>query len=185
MYQSNSCIKHFFFSFPSDFFIYQLDFFVFDLLEPWILRYFAFWVPICFGSFCFLYFRIQWMLLTMNKVKFSLLENWNAAMGYAVYKIEFTSWKTSCLVVYSPTSANIISPEAHVMPCLHAQNFKFKINIVHVTFLQYVWIKPNWSILTNVENLTSNFGQSVQIYCREKEQEVGDDLSACVLNLLL
>ena len=41
------------------------------------------------------------------------------------------------------------------------------------------------TILTNVENLTSNFGQSVQIYCREKEQEVGDDLSACVLNLLL
>ena len=63
--------------------------------------------------------------------------------------------------------------------------FQIKINIVHVTFFQYVWVKPNWSILTNVENLTNNFGQSVQIYCREKEQEVGDNLSACVLNLLL
>ena len=45
------------------------------------------------------------------------------------------------------------------------------INIYCVTFLQCVWIKPNSSGLTNVENVTSNFRQFIQICCREKEKE--------------
>ena len=53
---------------------------------------------------------------------------------------------------------------------LHTK-FPIAIKISHVAFLQCVWIKPHSSNLTNVESLTSNFGQSVQMCCREKEKE--------------
>ena len=53
---------------------------------------------------------------------------------------------------------------------LHTK-FPIAIKISHVAFFQCVWIKPHSSNLTNVESLTSNFGQSVQICCREKEKE--------------
>ena len=45
------------------------------------------------------------------------------------------------------------------------------INISQITFLQCVRIKPHSFSLTNVENSTSNFRQSVKICCREKEKE--------------
>ena len=53
--------------------------------------------------------------------------------------------------------------------------FQIEINISYVVFLQCTWIEPHSSSLTNVENLTSNFGQSVQICCREKEKEENND----------
>ena len=37
--------------------------------------------------------------------------------------------------------------------------------------LQCAWIKPHSSIITNIENLTSNLRQSVEIYCGEKQKE--------------
>ena len=42
--------------------------------------------------------------------------------------------------------------------------------------------KPHSSSLTNEENLTNNFGQSVQIFCREKEKEGnnGNSKAFCV-----
>ena len=49
--------------------------------------------------------------------------------------------------------------------------FQTGISFCHVTFFQCVWIKPHSSSLTNVENLTSNFCQSFQIFCRENEKE--------------
>ena len=48
--------------------------------------------------------------------------------------------------------------------------FQIGINICHVTFLQCAWIKLDSSSLANVENVTSNFGRSLRIYCREKEK---------------
>ena len=50
-------------------------------------------------------------------------------------------------------------------------NSQIVINIYCVTFLQWVWIKPHSSGLTNVEHFTSNFCQFIQICCREKEKE--------------
>ena len=48
--------------------------------------------------------------------------------------------------------------------------FQSGINICHITFLQRVRIKSQPSSLTNVENSKSNFPQSVQICCGEKER---------------
>ena len=48
--------------------------------------------------------------------------------------------------------------------------FQIGMNICHVMFFQCAWIKLHSSSLTNVENLTTNFGQSIQIYFREKEK---------------
>ena len=50
---------------------------------------------------------------------------------------------------------------------------KFQIgkNICHITFFQCVRIEPHLSSLKNMENSTSNFRQSVQICCGEKERE--------------
>ena len=45
------------------------------------------------------------------------------------------------------------------------------IDISHIMFLQCVWIKPHSSSLINLENLKSNFGQSVQNCCREEQKE--------------
>ena len=62
---------------------------------------------------------------------------------------------------------------------LHTK-FPIAIKISHVAFFQCVWIKPHSSNLTNVESLTSNFGQSVQICCREKEENNSNCKAFCV-----
>ena len=38
-------------------------------------------------------------------------------------------------------------------------------------FPQGVWIRPHSPSLSNKRNLATNFGESVQICCREKEKE--------------
>ena len=60
--------------------------------------------------------------------------------------------------------------------------FQIGINIWRITFLQWVQIKPHPSSLTNIENSTSNFCQSVQICCREKgkEENNGNCKAFCV-----
>ena len=49
--------------------------------------------------------------------------------------------------------------------------FQIGVSICQIILLQYVWIKPHSSSLTNEENLTSNFCQSFQICCGEKGRE--------------
>ena len=53
--------------------------------------------------------------------------------------------------------------------------FQIRINTSHITLLQYVWIKPHLSGLTDVKNYTSNFDQSIQVWCREKEKEENNE----------
>ena len=43
-----------------------------------------------------------------------------------------------------------------------------------MTFVQCVRIEPHSSSLTNVENSSSNFRQSVQICCRGEQKEEGN-----------
>ena len=64
--------------------------------------------------------------------------------------------------------------------------FQIGLDIYHIAFLQCSRIKSDSPILINAEKSTSSFRQSLQICCgeEEREQEVGDDLSVCVLNLL-
>ena len=54
-------------------------------------------------------------------------------------------------------------------------------------FFQSVRIEPHSPSLINLENLTSNFREFVQICCgeeeEEREQDVGNHLSVSVLNL--
>ena len=54
---------------------------------------------------------------------------------------------------------------------LSRTKFQGGINICYITFLQCVRIKPQSPSLTNAENSTSNFHQSIQISCRGKERE--------------
>ena len=70
MYQSNSCIKRFFFSFPLDFFTYRLDFSVCLSLQFSAVFHFGFH-PVLEFLFLVL-FWVQWMLVTVNKAEFSL-----------------------------------------------------------------------------------------------------------------
>ena len=56
--------------------------------------------------------------------------------------------------------------------------FHIVINISQITFSN----KPHLSSVTNVENLTRNFRQLIEICCREKEKEKnnGDCKAICV-----
>ena len=146
----------------------------FDLFEPWILCCFPFWISSSFGASFFVLFQMQWTLVTVNKARFSLRKtvvtfSEISTMRCAVYKIEFAPWKTYSLMCRR-TSAIIISFEAHGMSCLNGRNSRLEKNICHVMFLQCAWVKLHSSSLTNVEQLTSNFGHSVQIYNRGKEK---------------
>ena len=125
----------------------------FDLLESWIFCCFPFWILSCFGV-CFLYFFgcseswLPWIRLRFHCGKLLTFSE-ILAMGYAMYKIEFTSRKTVC----PPFLLSL-----KYMTC-HVCTLKIELNISHVTFLQWMWTKPHSSSLTNVENLTSNFSR--------------------------
>ena len=78
----------------------------------------------------FVLFRMLWMMVTMNKVKFSLQKTMITfskfpATGCVVYKIEFTSWKTFTIFIRSvvcPLTSAIIFSEAHGVSYFHARN---------------------------------------------------------------
>ena len=141
MYQSNSCIEQLLFSFHSYFFIYQLNFCVFQpvwdclllsILGPRLFRDFSF----------FILFRMLWMIITMSKAKFSLLKTLITfskclATGWAIYKIKCTSWKAFLTLTYFLVcllaSAIIIFSEAHGMSCFHTQNFKLVQVMMNMT----------------------------------------------------
>ena len=140
----------------------------FDLSESWTLNFCSFYFgfyPVLEFLF-FLLFQIQRMLVIVNKSRFSPRKIFKTFIkiptkGYPVYKIESTSSKRSRLL------------ECHLLPPLLFSHTKFQIeiNISHVTFLPFVWIKRHLSSLTNVENLTRKLGHSDQICCREKGKE--------------
>ena len=106
MYQSISTIEHFFFSFPSYFFIDQLNFRFLTCLTIW--------------AKCSLESSVTFHLV--SKFLFFVL-------------------------------------------------FGCRESSEYITLLQCVWIGPHSSSLTNVENWTSHFRQSVQIWCREEQRE--------------
>ena len=78
----------------------------------------------------FVLFRMLWLMVTMNKVKFSLQKTMITfskfpATGCVVYKIEFTSWKTFTIFIRSvvcPLTSAIIFSEAHGVSYFHAWN---------------------------------------------------------------
>ena len=78
----------------------------------------------------FVLFRMLWMMVSMNKVKFSLQKTMITfskfpATGCVVYKIEFTSWKTFTIFMRSvvcPLTSAIIFSEAHGVSYFHARN---------------------------------------------------------------
>ena len=128
MYLSNSCIKHFFFSFPSDLFIYQLYFFVF--WPVWTFNFLL--LSILFWNFCFffIFFRMLWMLVTVNKAKFSprkKLVTIVKSQHVPCIRLSLHHVKTfRCSFVYPLTFAIIIFSEAHGMSCFHTRNFKLQ-----------------------------------------------------------
>ena len=129
------------------------------------------------------------MLVTVNNNTFS---PWKTlvtfskipAMGWDMYKIEFTSWKIFITVICMPAYFHhyyFLWSKWHAM--FSQIKFQIGINSSHVTFLRCVWIKPHSSSLTNVKISTSSFCQSFQICCREdqKEGKNGNCKAFCVI----
>ena len=88
-----------------------------DLFDIWALHSVSHLPFILFQSFCTLYFFGCWMLVTVDKTKFSLRKipafGW---MLFTAHKIEFTSWKQLVTFTCSLTSVIIIFSKAkHVM----------------------------------------------------------------------
>ena len=126
---------------------------------------------------------MHWMLVAVNKIllrKTLISFGKILAIGYAVSKIESTSWKTSCLYCFH--QYYFLWSTWHVK--YSPKKFQIGINISHVTFFQCVWIKPHSSSLTNPETLISSFGQSVQISFREKENEENNGNKVFCVNKL-
>ena len=137
MYQSISSIKHFFFSFPSDFFMrlsmWQLETQFFDLLRfkwhtfsRWVTARWSCqraknqvltnqnsrnrWGQIVRRTICYLSTRFL-CLFTCLSLEFSV----------AFY---FVFHSVPKLLLCPPTADIIVSSEAHDMSCFHTQNFK-------------------------------------------------------------
>ena len=139
MYQSISSLEHLFFSFSWNFFIYQLDFLF--LWPVWALHSFESFVSYlsscCFGVSVFVLFQMLWMLVNVNKAKFSLqnilIAFWQnpglrVPMLVTMYNIMFTPWNILITFVHSLKcpllSTIIIFSKAHAMSCFHTQNFR-------------------------------------------------------------
>ena len=131
-----------------------------------ILRFILFW--------CLFYglFWMQWMLLNGNKAKFLLRKIFSkiTARGTPCIRLSLHHEKhiPTCILAYSLQYCFLWSA-CHVK--FSHTKFQIGIGVCHVTFLQSVWIKPHSSSLTNEANLTTRFGQSVQICCRKKKGE--------------
>ena len=124
---------------------------------------------------------LAWILVTGYKIEFTSWKHFLPIFPltsaiiifykvHPLHKIEFTSWK-HCSLVFPLTSAIIIFSKVHGNVMLSDKKYHITTNILHLTFLQCVWTKPNLFSSSNVENLTSNFCQSIQICCREKEKD--------------
>ena len=115
------------------------------------------------------------MVITVNKTTFSLRK-----ILITISKSQ--TWGTPCMILslhhekhhsslFVHLLPSLLLPLKH-MPCnVFTHKILFGINICHLMFLQCVWIQLHLSSLTNIENLTRKFGQSVQICCRENEKE--------------
>ena len=162
MYQSNSCIKHLFFYFPSDFFTLS-TWFLCCLTRLSLEFPVAFHLVFHFVS-DYLFFVLSWMywiLVTVNKAMFSLWKTFSKISVWNMPCIRLNLLYEKHLLTCCPLLLPLLFPLStwHVM-FSHAK-FQIGINMYHVTFLQCVWIRSHSSSLTNEENLTSKFGQSV------------------------
>ena len=126
-------------------------------------------------------FQTLWMLVvTLNKTKFSLrkiLLNFSkiSVFGWMlviVRKIEFTSWQI-LITSHAHLYARLLPPLLFSLKHWHViiSHMKFQVNLKKHNVFQCVSIMVHSSNLKNVENLTRNFRQSFQIYCREREKE--------------
>ena len=142
----------------------------------------------------FVLFWMQWILINVNKAKFSQKKHlkllvksrpWGAlCISLSLLPwTEFTSWKTlitfTCMPAYF---CHYYFPWStwHVM--FSNTKFHIRINISQVTFYRFIWIKPHSPSLTNLERLRSIFCQSVQICSREgqREENNGNGKGFCV-----
>ena len=135
-------------------------------------------------SFCFfVLFRLLWILVTVNKAKFLLRKTLLTfskipALGWMLVnkRIRLSlhhekQWQHSHAHLYTRLLPPLLFSLKHIT--CHA--FPHKVSNYNKYFshnvFQCIWIKPHSSNLTSVENLTSNFRQSVHICCKEKENK--------------
>ena len=107
------------------------------------------------------------MLVTENKAEFSLQETLIILLKSRSWGMAFKGLSLHHEKHYARLCVHLFGHYYFLWSTWHVMfshtKFQIGINISHVTFLQCVWIKPNLFSLRDVENLTSNFGQSDQI----------------------
>ena len=141
----------------------------FRLIHPRSLCYLLLPVILPFCTF--------WILGTVNKAEFSprktsmiLVKSWPwgecwlLCIRLSLHNEKHYSFicpLTTVIIIFSKVHGNVMLSHA---------KFQIGTNIFQMclTFLQYVWVKPHSSSLTNVKNTTNIFRQPVQICCREK-----------------
>ena len=128
MYQSNSCIKHLFFSFSSDFFTLSTRFLCRLTrlsLEFFVVFHFVF--HFVSDYLLFVLSWMQWMLVTVSKTIISLWKTFSKISLWDMPCIRLSLlYEKHLLACCSPSSAIIISSEAHGMSFFHTRNFKLE-----------------------------------------------------------
>ena len=95
-------------------------------------------------------------------------------MGCAVYKI--SNHKKHLKHSHARLYAHLLTPLLFSLELSHTK-LHISMNISHIKFLWYVWIKPYFPSWKNVENSASSFRQFVQICCRKEQKEENNDNS--------
>ena len=152
MYQPNSCIKHFFFYFPSNFF--TLSTWFLSCLTRLSLEF-----PVAFHSVFhlvsdYLFFILswmQWMLVTVNKSMFSLWKTFSKISIWDMSCIRLSLLYEKHLLACCPLLPPLLSALRTWYVMFSQAKFQIAINMYHETFLQCVWIKSHSSSLTNEE----------------------------------
>ena len=101
IHQSISCIEHLFISFSSDFFIYQLDFFVF--WSVWALTFSVAFDIVPEFLFFFLFFRMLWMQLQPPEVFFVK----RCSLEISQHSQENTCTRVSFLIKLQPSALQL------------------------------------------------------------------------------
>ena len=133
MCKSIYSIEHLLFSFPSDLFIYQLDFsFFWPVWHLSLAQRLTSAFHLVSEFLYFVLFRMLWMLVTVDKTKFSL---WKIpAFGWISHKIECTSWKGLGTFTCSLTSVIIIFSKAKACHVFTHQLSDWSKYISHLKF---------------------------------------------------
>ena len=155
IYQSFSSIEHLFFS--SDFFIYWLDFSVFDCLSLVVTALTRLLPSVLFRSYSFLYFfRFCECLLPWIRLGFHFEKHWyftqNLVLSLAwmlvtVYKIEFTSRKSlitfTCSLLYTRIRILLFSLKHMACHVFTHEISDWNKHLSHNVFS----VCPNWATL--------------------------------------